>query len=84
MLPNFVVHATLDHDVDKLRFLCVSLNHLPFFWEAYNLQRFVKRVTNMLIDDVEEPERTVDHLIENFKLGLEKLTYFRESLKEVV
>jgi hypothetical protein len=38
----------------------------------------------MLIDDVEEPERTVDQLVENFKLGLEKLTDFRESLKEVV
>jgi len=38
----------------------------------------------MLIDDVEEPEVTVDHLIEDFKLGLEKLSFFWESLKEVV
>ena len=84
MLPNFVVHITLNHDVDKLRLLCISFNHLTFFWEAYNLKRFVKRVPHMLVDYIEEPERAVNHLIEKFKLRFEKLTDIRESLKEVV
>ena len=51
MFPYFVIDGTFDHDVYKVGFLCVGLNHLAFFGETYYPEWFVESGTHMLIDD---------------------------------
>jgi len=80
IFPYFVIHSTFNHNVYKFWLLSVSLNHLALFWETYYLHIFVKSSSNMLVDDVEKSEWTIDHLIQLFELRLKKLADFWERL----